>query len=101
MQLAMDTYKIVEDEMVSILNSASTSWMGPNSKLASLGGIMINIDGADDVFLPIKFQVVDQSGNGEDLLDKTFVAEEEPEPETPEKPTDVLEQEMRLRLKAT
>jgi len=46
--------------------------MGPNSKLALFGGIMINCDGdGTDRFLPLKFEIRSKSGV-EDLFEKTF-----------------------------
>lgn len=39
-------------------------WMGKDSKLVLLGGIMINVDGAKpvDLFLPLDFQVTTKEG---------------------------------------
>ena len=78
MQLAMDTYAIVEKEMESILASASNSWMSEKSNLVSLGGIMINIDGdAPDLFLPNKFQNFKNNGDVINMFDAHFAQEVE------------------------
>ena len=45
--------------------------MGPGSKLAIVGGIMINRDGEDrDLFQPIRFTIRDSSGNVTDALEE-------------------------------
>lgn len=42
---------------------------GPNSKLALIGGIMLNCDGeGTDQYLPLKFEVRDKSGNSTDYF---------------------------------
>lgn len=48
------------------------NWQGPNSKLALLGGIMINCDGdKTDKFLPLKFEL--RSGvDNRDVFESTF-----------------------------
>lgn len=46
---------------------------GPNSKLAIIGGIMINCDGdGTDHFLPLKFVVKDKSGGEVSYFDECF-----------------------------
>jgi len=48
-------------------------WMGPNSKLAVLSGLMINVCGEQpDVFEPKQFTVLDVNGNKRDLSGKTW-----------------------------
>jgi hypothetical protein len=48
------------------------NWQGPNSKLALLGGIMINCDGEKtDKFLPLKFEIRTKSEN-RDVFEETF-----------------------------
>jgi hypothetical protein len=48
------------------------NWQGPNSKLALLGGIMINCDGEKtDKFLPLKFEIRTKSSN-RDVFEQTF-----------------------------
>ena len=47
--------------------------MGENSKLALIGGIMINCDGdGTDMFLPISFEVVTKNGKRQDIFEETF-----------------------------
>ena len=46
--------------MKNILNY---TWMGPDSKLALIGGIMINCDGeGTDMFLPLDFELRSNKG---------------------------------------
>ena len=53
--LAYELYKIVKDFLEKVL---TYTWMGPNSKLALLGGVMINCEGENpDLFLPLLFEV--------------------------------------------
>jgi hypothetical protein len=53
--LAYRYYDLIYDYLFKIIN---TNWMGPNSKLAILGGIMINCAGTKkDMFLPLHFDV--------------------------------------------
>jgi hypothetical protein len=48
------------------------NWQGPNSKLALLGGIMINCDGEKtDKFLPLKFEIRNGNSN-RDVFEDTF-----------------------------
>ena len=48
-------YEIIKDYLEDILNY---KWMGPDSKLALIGGIMINCDGeGTDMFLPLHFEI--------------------------------------------
>ena len=56
-RLAYEMYLLVKSFVKEILNN---KWMGPNSKLGILGGIMINCDGEDgtcSMFLPLMFEV--------------------------------------------
>lgn len=47
--------------------------MGPNSKLAIVGGIQINCDGfSNDHFMPLMFDVRSKNGDKEDLYQQTF-----------------------------
>ena len=58
--LAYKMYDIIEKYLDSIVN---LKFCGPNSKLAILGGIMINCDGKrTDCFLPLKFEVRSLNG---------------------------------------
>lgn len=62
-KLAYEMYIIIKNFFKEILHD---KWMGPNSKLAILGGIMINCDGEDgtcSMFLPLMFEVKDKRGN--------------------------------------
>jgi len=43
--------------------------MGQNSKLVFLGGIMINTQGAHDLFYPIRFEAVMKDGSSVDLME--------------------------------
>jgi len=53
--LAYRFYDIIYDYLSNIIN---TTWMGPNSKLAFCGGIMLNVEaGKKDMFLPLHFDV--------------------------------------------
>jgi len=46
---------------------------GPNSKLALIGGIMINCDGdGTDQFLPLKFVIKDKNGGEVSYFDECF-----------------------------
>ena len=54
-------YEIIEKYLDDIAN---LNFCGPNSKLALIGGIMINCDGRKtDVFLPLSFKVRSPHGN--------------------------------------
>jgi len=59
--LAYKMYDIIESYLEEIIN---LGFCGPNSKLALIGGIMINCDGnKSDVFLPLKFEVKTPNGS--------------------------------------
>ena len=48
-------YSLIRNFLEEILND---NWMGQNSKLAILGGIMLNFEGiCTDMFLPLMFEV--------------------------------------------
>ena len=48
-------YDLVYNYLEEIIN---LDWMGPNSKLAIFGGIMINCEGSKtDMFLPLQFDI--------------------------------------------
>lgn len=53
--LAFKMYDILYEFLTNVVH---TNFGGPNSKLALIGGIMINCDGdRTDKFLPLKFEV--------------------------------------------
>ena len=61
--LAYKMYDIVEKYLEDIVN---LNFCGPNSKLALIGGIMINCDGnRTDCFLPLKFEVRTPEGSND------------------------------------
>ena len=52
------------DEIVDL------KWMGPNSKLVILSGLMINVDGASaDVFEPLSFTIQGKDGKKTDMTE--------------------------------
>jgi hypothetical protein len=59
-QLAFQMYYLVEDRINLVIDH---EWMQEGSKLALIGGIIINcdIDGSD-MFLPMKFEIHDKAG---------------------------------------
>ena len=63
--MARETYGIVEEYGEAIVDK---NWMGEDSKLIFLGGIMINTEGAYDLFYPIRFESHDKSGVKLDLM---------------------------------
>ena len=68
--LAYQMYEIIEQFMENVIDM---KWAGPNSKLAIIGGIMINCDGQNtDRFVPLKFEVMHKNGSRDDLFLKTF-----------------------------
>jgi hypothetical protein len=53
--LSFKMFEIIETYLEDILH---LNWQGPNSKLALIGGIMINFDcEGTDMFLPLKFEI--------------------------------------------
>ena len=47
--------------------------MGPNSKLALIGGLMINCVGKKtDMFLPLRFEVRTKNGNTKNVFKEVF-----------------------------
>ena len=53
--LSFKMFEIIEDYLEDILH---LDWQGPNSKLALIGGIMVNCGGeGTDRFLPLKFEI--------------------------------------------
>ena len=53
--LSYKMYHLIYEFLEGIMH---TKWMGPNSKLALIGGIMINCVGdKTDMFLPLKFEI--------------------------------------------
>lgn len=53
--------------------------MGPNSKLALIGGIMINCVGdKTDRFLPLKFEIRNKNGESKDLFEEAFGKSDNP-----------------------
>ena len=63
-KLVREMYKIVKNFLEDIMHQ---KWMGGGSKLVLLGGIMINVDNGDDMFLPIDFEVRTRNGKVIDL----------------------------------
>lgn len=62
-------YVIQEQFLEEIINQ---NWMTEGSKLALIGGIMINFDDANiDKFLPMKFEIRTKNSK-ENLFDQTF-----------------------------
>jgi len=54
-KLAYEMYEVVKDFLEGIIHM---NWQGPNSKLAIIGGLMINCDGdGTDMFLPLMFEL--------------------------------------------
>ena len=69
-KLSYVMYDILKQFLEEILQS---NWMGPNSKLAIVGGIMINSDGeGSDMFQPLMFEVRSKDGTKMDLYKETF-----------------------------
>ena len=67
--LVYKMYEMIEAFLEEILH---LDWQGPNSKLAIIGGIMLNCEGdGTDMFLPLKFEIRTKTGKV-DLFDKTF-----------------------------
>ena len=64
-------YDIIKEYLEKIL---SYNWMGPDSKLALVGGIMINCDGdGTDMFLPMDFEIRSNGGETrENVFDEVF-----------------------------
>ena len=64
-------YDIVKEYMEKVL---SYNWMGPDSKLALIGGIMINCDGdGTDMFQPMHFEIRSNYGKTKtDVFKDTF-----------------------------
>ena len=51
-------YKMYELQLKYLEDILHMNWCGENSKLAILGGIMINCDGdGTDMFVPLKFEI--------------------------------------------
>ena len=69
--IAHTMYKIQKEYLKNIL---SYGWMGENSKLALIGGIMINCDGnCTDMFMPLSFDVISNKGSDKQaLFERTF-----------------------------
>mgnify|MGYP000868842178 CR=1 FL=1 len=67
--LVYKMYNIIETYLEEIIN---LKWMTNNSKLAIVGGIMINCDGdGTDRFLPLKFEIRQQHSS-KDVFSKVF-----------------------------
>ena len=65
--LSYKMFEITEEFLEGILHN---NWMGPNSKLALIGGIMINCVGEKtDMFLPLKFEIRNKDGESKDLYE--------------------------------
>ena len=71
-EMAALSYKMY-DLILEFLNSiVNLNWQGPNSKLAIVGGIMINCEGdKTDMFLPLMFETKTQNET-KNLFDETF-----------------------------
>ena len=71
--LSFAMYHVIRLYLEQTLN---TNWMGPNSKLVILGGIILNRSeiGAD-VFQPLSFELRDKKGNKTDMFEKAFGVE--------------------------
>tara|TARA_B110000285_G_C14928459_1_gene516193 strand:+ start:624 stop:905 length:282 start_codon:yes stop_codon:yes gene_type:complete len=71
-EMAALSYKMY-DLILEFLNSIiHLNWQGPNSKLAIVGGIMINCEGdKTDMFLPLMFETKTQNET-KNLFDETF-----------------------------
>ena len=68
--LAFQMYEIIEDYLENIIDM---KWAGKQSKLAIIGGIMINCDEfGSDRFVPLKFELLHKDGARDDLYQKTF-----------------------------
>jgi len=67
--LVYTMYELIREYLEEII---SLNWMGPSSKLAVCGGIMINCEGEKtDMFLPLQFDVRDKK-QVTNLFYKTF-----------------------------
>lgn len=65
-------FEIINEMLLKLVES-NTKWMTPSSKLALIGGIMINCDGeGTDMFIPQTFEVRKHDGSKLDLFDQTF-----------------------------
>jgi len=71
-EMAALSYKMY-DIILQFLNGVvNLNWQGPNSKLAMVGGIMINCEGdKTDRFLPLMFETRTQNET-KDLFNETF-----------------------------
>lgn len=55
--MAALSYKMYDILYAFLNNIVNLNWQGPNSKLAIIGGIMINCEGdKTDMFLPLMFE---------------------------------------------
>jgi len=69
-KLPYELYRISLNSLDQII---SYDWMGDNSKIALLGGIIINCEGdGNDRFLPLKFEIQSKNGKRENLLWECF-----------------------------
>jgi hypothetical protein len=70
-KLAYEMFEIVHEFLENILHY---DWQGKNSKIALIGGIMINCDDDDtDMFVPLMFEVRSNKGKiVTDLFDKAY-----------------------------
>ena len=66
------SYKMKDIIQEYLDNIIDLKWQGPNSKLALIGGIMINCEGdGTDMFLPLSFDIKTQTETYS-LFDETF-----------------------------
>ena len=69
-RLAFETYNIAAAKMTEIINNGYLP-----DDTAVLSGIILNLDGSEDLFLPLSFTHLDKYGTKTDLLSQTFGAE--------------------------
>ena len=71
-RLVYEMYLIIQNFLENIL---TYSWMGSNSKLALIGGIMINCEGENsDLFMPLMFEICDASKQRKILFNDCFIS---------------------------
>lgn len=89
-KLAQEVYTIAID-FLNEITATYKGWMGANSKLVVLGGLMINVDGPQrDVFEPLMFTAVAKDGTTDDLMAQAF-NKKTPVSWTPSLPAPVFE----------
>ena len=70
-KLSYEMYEVVKQFLEGIIH---LNWQGPNSKLAVIGGIMVNCDDdGTDMFVPLMFELRSQKGEViEDIFDEAY-----------------------------